>query len=460
MAHERQPVLGGRASRRHTVPWLRLVRPIIVVFGLSLLIPLFGLHPPPASAASSCTGWTSKYVPPDTIRVLRSSTGRVDKVDFRTYVAVVMGSGEWPATLPTELLEAGAQATKQFAWYHSLEGKHRSWYYTSSGACYDVTDTTTDQLYRPGSATVRAAHWAAMDATWPQSVRKDGKFILTQYRYGRDVPCASDVDGWKLFERSAKECAKQGWSSSRILKTYYGPNATLEWPDGPTPEAATTSSTPTVSTPRAGFETGATLPGAPALIRWSAVSGASSIARYQVQRQVGASTTWNGVSLAADLDTTVAQSLKWGTAYRYRVRAFDDGGTAGAWARGPSVTPRLKDDRNSKIVWRGTWQRSADSSAARDTISFSSTAGATAKMSFTGRGIALLGATGPQQGKVRVYVNGNLKATVDLYADDAQTQVVFFARDWKAVNTRTIKLEVVGTSDRPRVDLDAILVMR
>ena len=87
-------------------------------------------------------------IPPVSIKVLRSSAGKVQKVAFKRYVAEVMASGEWPSRLHKATLEAGAVATKQYAWYYAMNGNHRS-SYVHNGTCYDVRDDTRDQLYRP-----------------------------------------------------------------------------------------------------------------------------------------------------------------------------------------------------------------------------------------------------------------------------------------------------------------------
>ncbi len=108
----------------------------------------------------SCTGWQSTRIPPDTIRVFRKATGVVEVVPFPTYVATVMGK-EWPGYLPIPLIEAGSVAVKQYGWYYAMEGRHRSSYVNESGECYDVRDTTSDQLYKPEKARVRAQHAAS-----------------------------------------------------------------------------------------------------------------------------------------------------------------------------------------------------------------------------------------------------------------------------------------------------------
>jgi hypothetical protein len=208
----------SRIQSRRLNPWL--ARAVGALIAFALLFPAAAMTAPAPVQANSCTGWTSTVVPPDTIRVLRRD-GVVETVPFKRYVRKVMASGEWSPSLPKALLRAGAQATKQFAWYHSLKGNHRKSYVTADGQCYDVTATTKDQLYKPG-AKVYSAHRKASNAIWDLSLHRNNKFILTPYRAGTKKECASDVDGKRLYAKSARRCAnKLGWSAKRILRTYY-----------------------------------------------------------------------------------------------------------------------------------------------------------------------------------------------------------------------------------------------
>lgn len=200
------------------------VRLLGVLIGLAMLVPA-AASAPTAVHAGSCTGWTSTVVPPQTIRVLLRN-GTVATVKFRRYVAKVMASGEWPYWLPRALLRAGAQASKQFAWYHSLKGRHRSSFVTPSGECYDVLPTTRDQLFKRG-ATVHRRQWRAVDAIWHMSLHRNDRFILTPYRAGTIRRCAGDVDGRRLYAKSAKRCARIGWTGKRILRTYYSGDNTV-----------------------------------------------------------------------------------------------------------------------------------------------------------------------------------------------------------------------------------------
>jgi hypothetical protein len=170
----------------------------------------------------SCTNWSSRTVPPDTIRVLRRS-GKIEQVGFRRYVEVVMAS-EWPNHLPRAALETAAVAVKQYGWSHALAGRGK---FTGNGRCYDVTDTTRHQLYKPETRSPGSNITRAVKSTWDISVRKGGQFFQTGYRRGDNVACGRDADGRKLFARSVIDCARKGKSRAQIQAIYYGNDLTI-----------------------------------------------------------------------------------------------------------------------------------------------------------------------------------------------------------------------------------------
>lgn len=57
----------------------------------------------------------------------------------------------------------------------------------------------------------------------------------------------------------------------------------------------------------------------------------------------------------------------------------------------------------------------------------------------------------------RTDINGVLKATVELHAASYQNQRVVWTGSWSSSVTRTTPVRVVGTTGRPRVDLDAFV---
>jgi hypothetical protein len=179
-------------------------------------------NPSPVQAAA-CTGWSSTTTPPPTIRVLRSGTGAVEVVDFKTYVKVVMPA-EWPPEWPIEALRAGAVAAKQYAWYYAIHYRGG----VGIGGCYDVTDNTNDQIYSPETRTPAASHISSVETTWSESLLKNGSFIPTGYRAGANVACGADVDGYHLWQASARTCAVAGRTGEQILQIYYNPGMTLQ----------------------------------------------------------------------------------------------------------------------------------------------------------------------------------------------------------------------------------------
>src|SRR5688572_10380702 len=167
----------------HRTDGRRLHRPMMFLACLALLFPAAAMGAPEASAAGrSCTGWTSTVVPPTTIRVGRAGgRGRVETVSFKRYVGIVMAR-EWPHYLPRAAIEAGAVAVKQYAWYHAMAGNHRRSFRTAGGACFDVVDSTRDQLYEPEEVGIHPRIRQAVNATWPLSVHRNGGLFMTGYR--------------------------------------------------------------------------------------------------------------------------------------------------------------------------------------------------------------------------------------------------------------------------------------
>ena len=213
-------------GNRRTHTGRRILTVLGIVVGLSFALPAAALAPKSvdARAGLSCGGWTSTTQPPKTIRVLRHRSGRVVTVNFQRYVVTVMGK-EWPSYLPYQVLEAGAVAVKQYGWYHALNGHQKV---SRRGDCYDVIDTTRDQLYKPHQARIRADQRSAVSLTWGTSLIKAGHFLMTGYRRGLKRRCGHDATGFKLFARSATKCARSGHDWLSILQIYYGPRLRIQ----------------------------------------------------------------------------------------------------------------------------------------------------------------------------------------------------------------------------------------
>jgi hypothetical protein len=108
-------------------------------------------------------------------------------------------------------------------------------------------------------------------------------------------------------------------------------------------------------------------------------------------------------------------------------------------------------------VYHGTWTSSTSTTWWGGTAKGSSSAGATASLTFTGRQFAWISLKAYNRGKAQVYVNGVLTATVDLYSATLLKQRVAWSATWSTSATRTVLIKVLGTATRPRIDVDGFI---
>lgn len=86
-----------------------------------------------------------------------------------------------------------------------------------------------------------------------------------------------------------------------------------------------------------------------------------------------------------------------------------------------------------------------------------SKAGATATFTFYGTSIAYIGDRATDRGSARIYIDGVLRATVNMQGTKAN-RLIASARGFPTYGNHTIRVEVVGTAGHPRVDVDAFVV--
>ena len=101
------------------------------------------------------------------------------------------------------------------------------------------------------------------------------------------------------------------------------------------------------------------------------------------------------------------------------------------------------------------WQPASDGF-----VSVSATAGDRATFSFTGTNVAWIATKATNRGQARVYVDGVLTKTVDLFSATTSAQAIAYDRSWPQSGPHTIAVEVVGTAGRANVDVDAFVRLR
>ena len=340
-----------------------------------------------------------------------------------------MASGEWPGRLHMTTLEAGAVATKQYAWYYALKGHHRSGF-RRNGRCYDVRDDTMDQLFRPERARPTKRQLRAIEATWGLTLRKNGRFFLTGYRAGTAQRCAADANGWKLYARSVQACARKGWSRQRVQRAYLSPNLSFVWAE---------RIGPAMRRPRVSLHVGNRLPWNAATVRWRMRSGKAPIRKYVVERRVGRG-SWRRIDLASPGARRADVWVKPGSRVRFRVRAIDEKGRRGHWA----------SSHGQKAVIAGRTGR-----VLTDVVSASGVR-PQVRVALRARSIALIARKGPGLGTARIFVNGRHVADVDLSSDTPTARSLVWARNFDRVYPRSLRV----VSAAGRVELEGFLALR
>jgi hypothetical protein len=210
---------------------------------------------------------------------------------------------------------------------------------------------------------------------------------------------------------------------------------------------------PTATAPSWRLVSGSTISSGRTTVRlvWTGSDATSGIGRYELAQSTDGG-AWTTVSTSLD------RLLAHGHTYRFRVRAIDQAGNIGSWTYGSTFRLTHYGETNSRLRYSGTWAITRSSVFWGGQAKASSSAGARATISVTGRSVEWVARKGPTRGRAQVYVNGVLKATVDLYASTYLNKRVVWAATWSTSATRTISIRVLGTSGRPRVELDAIVV--
>lgn len=209
--------------------------------------------------------------------------------------------------------------------------------------------------------------------------------------------------------------------------------------------------------------TGAT----PVTFTWRATD-ASGIERYAVQLNVNG--TW--YDHTAKLGSLAAESLTFtdlqaGSTYRLAVAARDRAGNWTDWQLGPAFTVGLTAENGAGVAYYGSgWTRSAWASALGGYLTVGATPNAYVRYTFSGRNVAWVATSATNRGQAWLYLDGVHVATIDLAGPSILAggstiaRRIQFSRAVDPSRSHTLDIQIVGTSGRPAVDLDAFVVLR
>ncbi len=218
---------------------------------------------------------------------------------------------------------------------------------------------------------------------------------------------------------------------------------------------------PAVSPPRIVFRDGGVVGGTPTstLVRWIGTDAQSGVARYELQESVDGG-PYRVVAAVNGATTAVARRPVLDAVYRYRIRATDTAGNVGRWIEGAPSRVSLVDSSDTRIDLAGRWETMADPEAIEGSLLVATDPGATARLTFDGSAVAVIVRSGVGLGVMQAALDESRLAgprDVDLGSPVADARVGYRA-EWSGTGRHVIELTVAGTSARPTVALDALLV--
>jgi GH25 family lysozyme M1 (1,4-beta-N-acetylmuramidase) len=191
----------------------------------------------------------------------------------------------------------------------------------------------------------------------------------------------------------------------------------------------------------------------PVRTTWSATDP-SGVAGYQAELSTNAG-SWAPLTLSPATTTSLTQSLRFGSSYRYVVKATDGASNTSSWRYGPTFTPSLAQEWAA--TYGGTWSKGTSASASGGALRATAYKGAWASYTFSGMSISWVSYRGPNRGSAAVYVDGKYRTTISLYASSYLARQIVYATSWGSNGKHTIKIVNLGTAGHSRIDVDAFI---
>jgi Tol biopolymer transport system component len=199
------------------------------------------------------------------------------------------------------------------------------------------------------------------------------------------------------------------------------------------------------------------------------VSWNGGTAKFQVlygERERVAANTWDPPAvtrvwyMSTPLKTSTFTGAQ-GHTYYFKVTGIDEFGNITAESGIRSANLPFNDTYYG-LAYSAGWTTPSSSTRWMGTLRSHTAAGASMTFTVEAASFTVVGDRCAACGQVRVYVDGVLRATVDTRAANTLVRQVLYAGPALAgdIRSHTIRLVVVGTAGRPKVNLDGIVATR
>ncbi len=191
----------------------------------------------------------------------------------------------------------------------------------------------------------------------------------------------------------------------------------------------------------------------PLRVTWSATDTASGVANSQLE----ASHNGGAYGAVASGGTGGTSTVITGAATEsFQVTATDALGND--FTSAPSGPWGIGRFQERAATYKGAWS-ATPASQTWGSVRYASKAGATVRFSFNGTDVAWISTRGPKRGKVKIYLDGVLKGKVDLYSSASFARRISYTATGLTSGPHRLKIVVLGTRGRPRVDIDGFVVL-
>jgi hypothetical protein len=113
----------------------------------------------------------------------------------------------------------------------------------------------------------------------------------------------------------------------------------------------------------------------------------------------------------------------------------------------PGVPDRVVPATDPAWTWTGAWTDETRGANAQVVGKRSETPGATAEVTFTGTGVALVGPHGRDGGRAEVFLDGRNVATIDAWIPDRTSDNDLWHAEGLPAGAHTLRIVVGGESD-------------